>query len=148
MNLDDVVKVFQILAYSAAIFGIGFTALNYWKINSFKRGEWLKTLFEKFYEDGSFNKVKLELEYAPLQSYLKYDEKGMATSKENEEAFVNYLNFFELIAILQKGKHLRKSEVKDMFDYYLKSIKKDDEQMKYVSGYGFENLKALLNEYE
>lgn len=144
--MDDVVKCFQIGAYSAAILGIGFSAMSYLKANSLKRGEWLKTLFEKFYEDGSFSEVRKELEYGSLKGYLKYDDKGMASDTKKEESFVNYLNFFELIAILQKGKHLNKVEIKDMFEYYLRRIKEDNEQKNYVERYGFENLHKMLKD--
>jgi len=39
---EDVVKYFQVAAYSAATIGIIFTAISYNKNNKIKRGEWLK----------------------------------------------------------------------------------------------------------
>jgi hypothetical protein len=145
MNLDELLKYFQMAAYAAAFFGIIFTAITYHINNKVKRGEWLKSLFEKFYEENKFSDVRKNIEYNSLKSFLKIDDKGMAANKENEEKFVNYLNFFEFISMLQFKKYIKPDEVKDMFDYYIDKLKNDTFIVQYVNQLGFENLEKLLS---
>jgi hypothetical protein len=117
MGLDNWVKCFQIDAYIAAISGIGFTAIGYFKNNKLKRGEWLKTLFEKFYEQEKFKEIRREIEYGSLEKYLMIDSGGKLTNIENEEELVNHLNFFEFIAALLKYQQISQLEINDMFGF-------------------------------
>jgi hypothetical protein len=139
--LDEVVKYCQIIAYAAATIGIIFTAFTYRNSNKVKRGEWLKSLFEKFYESENFHEVRRKIEYDGLQIFLYNKEKIV---EENEEKLVDYLNFFEFIAILEKRGHINKEEIKDMFGYYLAKMKENNFLTKYLTEYGFENIENLL----
>jgi hypothetical protein len=132
MGLDNWVKCFQIGAYIAAIGGIGFTAIGYFKNNKLKRGEWLKTLFEKFYEREKFKEIRREIEYGSLEKYLMIDSGGKPTNIKNEEELVNYLNFFKFIAALLKYQQISQLEINDMFGYYLKSIRKNTFLSSYI----------------
>lgn len=145
---EGVVKYFQILAYCAAIFGIIFTAITYRNNNRIKRGEWLKSLFEKFFENGTFSEVRQVIEYERISSFLELDAKKMATNQKNEELLVNYLNFFEFVSVLVKNKHVTGDEVIDLFEYYLAAIRKNDFIVQYISQFGFKNLYKLLNEFD
>jgi hypothetical protein len=118
--LDEIVKYGQIIAYAAAAFSFVFSAFTYHNNNKVKRGEWLKSLFEKFYELDKFHEVRKEIEYDRVKTFLYKKEK---INEEHEEKLVDYLNFFELIAILEKKGHIKKEEIKDMFGYYLIKIK-------------------------
>lgn len=145
--LDEIVKIFQITAYVAATFGIIITVYTYYNNNKVKRGEWLKELFEKFYENNSFSEVRENIEYDSLKSFLEIDDKGMATNKKNEEKFVNYLNFFEFIAILQFRNHIKDDEVKDMFEYFINKLNDVPFITRYINQFGFGNLEKLLLSY-
>ena len=146
--IEDAIKYAQFLAYCAAAFGVIFTSINYFNSLKVKRGEWIKSLFEKFYEQDRFKKIRKEIEYEKLRSFLAIDGKGRACNEENEELLVDYLNFFELLATLIKNKHIRRSEVLDLFSYYFNLLKTDIFIRRYVEQFGFKNLNALLNERE
>jgi hypothetical protein len=144
----DIVPYAQVFAYLAAGGSLIFSAFTYYKNNKVKRGEWLKALFEKFFEGDKFSEVRKQIEYESLNTFLAVDSKGMCTDKDNEEKLVNYLNFFELIAILRNSGHIEKEEVKNMFGYFIKAIKKDKFILSYIGQFDFENLEKLLKEYE
>jgi hypothetical protein len=144
---DDVVKYFQIAAYCTAILGIIFTVITYRNNNRIKRGEWLKSLFEKFFEEGTFSEVRQVIEYERIASFLELDAKKMATNQKNEELLVNYLNFFEFVSVLVKNNHVTRDEVIDLFEYYLTAIQRNQFIMQYISQFGFKNLYKLLNEF-
>jgi hypothetical protein len=146
MCVNDILIYFQIGAYTAAIGGIIFTAFGYFKNNKLKRGEWLKQLFEKFYEQEKFQLIRRKIEYGALIDYLDLDEKGEPKDDLHEEEFVNYLNFFEFIAVLQKEGHVSKAEVNDLFGYYFKKLKQEAFIINYIkkTDYGFENISNLL----
>ncbi|MFN0082421.1 MAG: hypothetical protein ACKVOM_07855 [Ferruginibacter sp.] len=148
MNLEILVKLAQIVGFILAGISLVFTAVTYIKNNKLKRGEWLKSLFEKFYEGKTFSKIRKEIEYERIGVYLELNENGDVKSEENEEELVDYLNFFEFIATLVKNGHLRKGEVNQMFGYFLKAINKNDFLKNYLIKYDFENLDELLKEYE
>ena len=144
--IDEAIKYAQFVAYCAVAFGVIFTSINYFNSLKVKRGEWIKSLFEKFYEEDRFKKIRKEIEYETIRSFLAIDSKEVASNKENEELLVDYLNFFELLATLIKNKHIRKNEVFDLFSYYLNLLKKDIFIRRYVEQFSFKNLNALLNE--
>ncbi len=144
----DILPYAQLFTYLAAGGSLIFSAFTYYKNNKVKRGEWLKTLFEKFYEENKFSEVRKHIEYETLNIYLGVDLNGMCTNMDNEENLVNYLNFFELIAFLKLNGHIEKLEVKSMFGYFIKSLNKDEFIKRYLRQFDFENLEMLLSEYE
>lgn len=148
MSLEILVKIAQIVGFILAGVSLVFTAFTYFKNNKLKRGEWLKSLFEKFYEGKTFSKVRKEIEYERLETYLELREDKEVGNEENEEELVDYLNFFEFISTLVKNGHLRKDEVNQMFGYFLKAINKNVFLKGYLIKYDFENLDELLKEYE
>lgn len=148
MGLDTLVKIAQIVGFILAGISLVFTAITYFKNNKLKRGEWLKSLFEKFYEGKTFSKIRKEIEYQRIVSYVGLNEFGDAENEENEEELVNFLNFFEFISTLVKNNHLRKDEVNQLFGYYLKAIHKNIFLKSYLAKYDFENLEELLKNYE
>lgn len=148
MSIDIVVKISQLVVYFATSVGIGISVFTFLKNNKVKRGEWLKSLYEKFFEADSFKKIRREIEYSRLEIFLALDNKGMATNEENEEKFVDFLNFFEFISSLQMNDHIKANEVKDLFGYYFQKLKESSFIHFYITFYGFENLSKVLNEYK
>lgn len=112
MCLDTWVKIFQIAAYIAAAVGILFTAFTYKNSNRIKHGEWLKDLFDKFYKEAHFAEIRKEIDFARIENFLGVNKNNEPTNESNEEAFVNYLNFFEFISTLIKREHLKKMRQK------------------------------------
>ena len=110
-----------------------------------RRTEWLYRLFEKFYENPGYKPIRRLLDYEPAEELaaLRRDISANVGS-ETVEALVDYLNFFELIAVQVKDKQISKREVADIFDYYIRRLSKIDFIMKYIDEQGFENLSRLV----
>jgi len=82
------------------------------------------------------------LEYGHLHARLTVEDQQLR--EINEEKFTDFLNFFEFIAVLHARNHLTGDQVYDVFDYYLKKIKSDEDCQLWINQYSFEKLKALL----
>ena len=148
MSLEILVKVAQIVGFILAGVSLVFTAVTYFKNNKLKRGEWLKSLFEKFYEGKIFSKIRKEIEYERIETFVGLNANGEIKNEENEEELVDYLNFFEFISTLVKNGHLKKNEVNQLFGYFLKAINKNIFLKSYLVKNDFENLDELLKDYE
>jgi hypothetical protein len=123
--------------------GVFIAALNYRKQVRIKRGEWLKSLFEKFYENQLYKDVRDWVDNNELEQKIKGN--NVAEVRINQEKFTDFLNFFEFIGILYYRKELKLEQVNELFDYYLKKIKTDASCNEWIDAYGFEKLRNLLN---
>jgi hypothetical protein len=146
-NIKDTLPYLQALSFLAAAVSLVYAAITYYKNNKVKRGEWLKTLFEKFFEENKFSEVRMHIEYDTLEAYLNTDETKEPKNKINEELMVNYLNFFEFISILNIKRYISDEEVKLMFRHYIKKIGENKylQEVDYINKYDFENLQKLLS---
>lgn len=142
MTIIWVEWVTRIVAGFAAVIGIWIAATNYRAQTRLKQAEWLKSLFEKFFENSTYKEVRTWLDYGRLHERLYTTNEGVR--EENEEKFTDFLNFFEFIGVLQARGHLTSGQVTDVFDYYLKKIKEDADCRTWIDQYSFEKLKALL----
>ena len=124
--------------------GLGFivAAISYRSQQRIKKAEWLKSLYEKFFENSTYKEVRVWLDYGFLHDRLTIGDP--ATIQANEEMFTDFLNFFEFIGVLHARAHLSLDQVYDVFDYYLKKIKSDPDCQSWIEKYGFEKLRALL----
>ena len=121
--------------------GIIFAASTYFFNQKIKRAEWLKSLFEKFYENEHLYKdVRKWLDFGLLEKELAADN-----DHDKEEKLADFLNFFEFIAVLENGKQIQLSEIEKLFSYYLKLIKRTPICQKYIASYEFKNLPKLLD---
>src|SRR6266851_1956301 len=97
--------------------GVLVAAFNYRSQTKIKRAEWVKSLFEKFYETPTYKEVRVWLDYNELSEKLSAaDEKER---RANEEKFTDFLNFFEFIGVLYSRHQLSFEQVYEVFDYYL-----------------------------
>lgn len=119
--------------------GVLVAAINYLNQTKLKRAEWVKSLFEKFFESSVYKEVRGWLDYDELPTRL-----SGPGQRENEEKFTDFLNFFEFIGVLYSRGQIKSEEVYDIFDYYLKKMKDDPNCQAWIERYGFEKLKALL----
>jgi hypothetical protein len=119
--------------------GVLIAAINYRNQTAIKRAEWIKSLFEKFFEDPTYKEVRGWLDYNELAEKLAAPDKRI-----NEEKFTDFLNFFEFIGVLYFNQQLTYKQVCDVFDYYLHKIKSDVDCRQWIDQYGFKKLKALL----
>lgn len=140
-NLKDWIDVVAKVFAAAGVF-IG--GLSYRKQTKTKRAEWLKALFEKFYEREEFKDVRRWIESGEIENKI---DTGTTVSKE-EEKIADYLNFFEFIATLKTDNQLTRKDVLNLFEYYLRKIKASEKCMGWVNNkaYGFEKLRNLLGE--
>lgn len=124
--------------------GIIVAVLNYRNQVRIKRAELLKSLYEKFFENSMYKEVRIWLDYGHLHEKLSAADS--AEREKNEEKFTDFLNFFEFIGVLYTSNQLTFRLVSEVFDYYLKKIKTDEDCKKWIEEYSFEKLKALLRE--
>jgi len=134
--------IIKLAAGVGALVAVIVAVVNYRAQTRLKQAEWLKSLFEKFFEDSNYKEVRMWLDYGHLHDRLTVE--GQRFREINEEKFTDFLNFFEFLAVLHARKHLTKEQVFDVFDYYLKKIKEDPDCQKWINEYSFEKLKALL----
>ncbi|WP_431216824.1 hypothetical protein ACQ86N_21030 [Puia sp. P3] len=126
-----------------ALAAVIFAVANYRTQTRLKQAEWLKSLFEKFFENSTYKEVRVWLDYDLLHARLGAED---AVQRQlNEEKFTDFLNFFEFIGVLYSHRHLTLGQVYDVFDYYLLKIKTDTDCQEWISQYSFERLKALLD---
>jgi hypothetical protein len=132
----------RIVVGLGGVVGITIAAVNYRHQTRLKQADWLKSLFEKFFENSTYKEVRTWLDYDLLHERLTASD--ATVQRANEEKFTDFLNFFEFIAVLHARKHLSISQVTDMFDYYLNKVKTDPDCREWIGKYGFEKLKGLL----
>lgn len=132
----------KLAAAIGALIAVVVATINYRAQTRLKQAEWLKSLFEKFFETPGYKEVRVWIDYDQLGARLSVpdEEKRIV----NEEKFTDFLNFFEFIGVLYSRKQLTFEQVFDVFDYYLKRIKSNAECRDWIEKYGFEKLKSLL----
>ncbi|HEX3934165.1 MAG TPA: hypothetical protein VHW43_05765 [Puia sp.] len=130
------------VAGAGALAAVLVAVVNYRSQTKLKQADWLKSLFEKFYEDSTYKEVRVWLDYGTLHERLTVAD--AVARQVNEEKFTDFLNFFEFIGVLYSRKHLSLEQVCDVFDYYLKKIAGDMDCREWIDQYSFEKLKALL----
>lgn len=146
MDMEDVVHVVTIVAGIFAIVGGGIALLTYRQNTLLKRAEWLDKLHARFFESTNYKRVRRILDYRAMPEYehLQLGLTEQHSDQELCESFVDYLNFFELIASLLKLDQLNLEEVKMLFEYYLRSMHDHNCILDFIREYGFENLAELL----
>ena len=134
----------DVLSKGLAAVGILIAALNYRSQTKTKRAEWLKTLFEKFYENERFKDVRRWVDSGEIEAKVTAGASGVSA---DEEKLTDYLNFFEFIATLEAEGQLRKTDVANLFDYYLRKLTESSVCRQWIDNreYGFEKLRTLLD---
>jgi hypothetical protein len=141
---DAIAKILGGLGFFIAALVYRIQARSYRDQVRIKQAEWLKSLYEKFFENPTYKEARVWLDYGYLHDRLTENDKQKR--EENEEKFTDFLNFFEFIGVLYSRNHLTIEQINEVFDYYLKKIKLDPDCQKWIQDYSFEKLKALLND--
>jgi hypothetical protein len=133
----------KLAAWAGALVAVVVAVINYRAQTKLKQADWLKSLYEKFFENSTHKEVRIWLDYGTLHEQLTVSD---ATVRQvNEEKFTDFLNFFEFIGVLYTRRHLTFEQVYDVFDYYLNKINVDADCQEWIDRYNFEKLKALLS---
>ena len=133
--IDIVIKII-------ALIGVYIAAINYRSQRIIKKGEWLKSLYEKFYENATYKEVRRWLDNKEIETKINLDDNSIS---EDDEKFTDFLNFFEFIANLEDEGQISPKDVLNLFDYYLRKIKQSPICKQWIKSYGFEKLEGLLN---
>jgi hypothetical protein len=141
MNPAEKETITFVLVVAAAFLGW----LTFWNNLKVRRAEWLSRLHESFY---------LRPELKPIRAALDYEGEAnrelfrcIESEPENAktlEPLVDYLNFFEFIAVLGEMDQLSDREIKLMFGYYLTGIGESRTLVRFCEKGGFKNLLRLL----
>lgn len=132
--LKDVAQTVFFLAGSASAIGAWTTYLANSRLEN---ARWTVRMYEKFYEQAELKKAREALDCETNAESVK------ALVEDQSSKLTDYLNFFELLAILNKSKQMSRSAIEDMFGYYLDCIQKHTTLMAYIrnsSESGFEQL--------
>jgi hypothetical protein len=121
-----------------------------------EKSKWFLQLYEKLFENPQYKDVRRRLDYDDadeIKALLKADlgnQKFTFDQQVKFDEFTDYLNFFELIALLKAIGQLTSEDIRATFDYYLRLLthQRNPEIRQYLKKEGFENLDKLLNEYE
>lgn len=136
-NVKDIV---QIAVLPFAIWGACQAYKTYSANSRLEHARWTVRMYEKFFEQRDLKAVRDALDCPP-------DSSSAATLIEGQPAeLTDYLNFFELLAILRESKQMSGGAIEDMFGYYLDCIQRQRVLVSYVGDdqNGFEKLNKYL----
>jgi hypothetical protein len=135
--IRNIAEVFMFCATGFAAVCALFTYRNSLKL---ERAKWLKEPYEKFYEREGLKKVRDILDSQDIQAVFKL-------VNEEEPSFTDYLNFFEFLGYLADTKQIKKNDILDLFQYYLRRLEENPPVVMYIKDptKGFEKLHKLLD---
>ena len=98
---EKYLPTFQVIFWAITALGIWLSWRTFKANQTIRKAEWLKSLYEKFYENSVYKDVRRWLDFEKLENELKDDPENI-----KEEKVTDFLNFFEFIASLEKMKQL------------------------------------------
>jgi hypothetical protein len=107
-----------------------------------ERTRWLFELYQRFYDQNNLKAMRVRIDGGDTKFITEGRDNFLLADLDD------FLNFFELIAYLQKRDDLLRKEVLVMFEYPLRMIAQDQAVFGYVSQYGYDELRGLLKELE
>jgi hypothetical protein len=92
-----------------------------------ERSKWVLQLYEKFYEQGRLRRIRqdLDCETSTTETIEKLVD-------DEDEDFIDYLNFFEFVSYLRESEQVSDDDVEALFGYYLDCLVDRDRVRKYV----------------
>lgn len=131
----------DIIFKALALISVYIAAISYRRQRIIRKGEWLKSLFEKFYENPTYKDVRRWLETKELETKINSEDNLVSA---DDEKFTDFLNFFEFIANLENDHQITTTDALNLFDYYLHQIRNSPVCMQWIHKYGFDKLDGLL----
>jgi len=131
--------VVEIIGMTVTLAG-GFWAIwTYRQSLMLQRAKWVEDLYDKFYEHSELKEVR---------NLLDSDDDQQIRSMVVKEspAFTDYLNFFEFLGYLWESKQIKAAEIRGLFDYYHRNLRRNEAVAAYIADptKGFEKLQKLL----
>jgi hypothetical protein len=131
----------EVLTFVGTVIGGWWAATTYHRSAGLDRAKWVKELYDKFYEHSELKGVR---------DLLDGDDPQQICSMVAEEgpALTDYLNFFEFLGYLWESKQIKGEEIRCLFEYYLRNLKRNKAVAAYIDDptKGFEKLQRLLKE--
>src|SRR5262249_48417553 len=144
LSVRDIIEIVGLaLATLGGIVGVA----TYFRDVRQKQTDWLYQLFDKFYEKATYKRMRALLDCGPDGSADLHALARTLSSPDNsadEEAFVDYMNFFEFVVGLRDRRRMSRKDVEAMFDYYLNCLAKHCFARDYAANNGFEALDQEL----
>jgi hypothetical protein len=115
--------------------------VQYRSSKKLERAKWMVQLYEKFYEEPRFKRMRAILDCAGQDSA----EVNQIVDEEELE-FTDYLNFFEFVSYLTRRGELDDEDVEALFGYYMDCLNNQHRVKQYIhdASKGFEQLSKRL----
>jgi len=130
----------QTISYVVGVVVAVFAVWNYYENSQRERAKWAVQLYEKFFEDNRYKDMREKFDCDPNSVEVQSIVQNESTD------FTDYLNFFELVCFLLRTKQLRRTDILDLFHYYLACLLRHERVADYISTHGFEQLERFLKE--
>lgn len=142
MGWESAIGLLEAAGLVAAAF---IAALTYRESQRQRRAEWIYRLFEQFHSEARYRPMRRLLDFREeaALSALRRDVEADAAS-DRMESLIDYLNFFEMMALQVRDGQTRRAEVVDVFDAYLKGLAEHDFITAYIEHEGYLELSRLL----
>lgn len=141
-------EIVDLIIKLVAIVGAVIAVSTYYKNARIERAKWLNVLYEKFYEKDIYKEMRMRLDYNTTEYYQLIESIKADTDPKEQEKLVDYLNFFEFIATLNKLNQLNINELNLVFGYYIKVIGNDADIVSFLQKHGFKNLYDLTKQIQ
>jgi hypothetical protein len=126
--------------YAAAILAAVFSLWQYRRNSLRERTRWLFELYQRFYGQPALRAMRMRLDLGETNFLGEAGDKDLAADLDD------FLNFFELVAFLERRRELKRDEVEALFAYPLQTIGKNPDVVRYVREYDYGELDRLLRE--
>lgn len=106
-------------------------------------------LHKDFFVESKYRAVRTSIDHTPKDEKQVRIREQLVSSED--EDFIEYLNFFELVAYLNECGNLSDSDVNALLGYYLRLLISHDEVYAHINDVqrnGFKHLKPLLAKIE
>jgi hypothetical protein len=146
MEFKQIIEWTPLIGLLLAAVGGGIALVTYRGNVLLKRAEWLDKLYTKFFESANYKRMRRFLDYRPAPDYANLQQALSRDGVDDElcESLVDYLNFFEYVSSLWKIGQLREDEIRMLFEYYVRDLRKHEFVWQFICGEGFEHLEELV----
>ncbi len=141
----DIKATIDLILRVTTLLGGAWAVWTFWRTTTIRRAEWLSSVHAKFFESLNYKTIRRVLDYETEPEFSRLRQAVVDDAyDELVEALVDYLNFFEFVASLERLGQIKSKEVSILFQYYLTLLCKHDFVRGFIRTQGFEGLQSLL----